>query len=183
MRVEGEIVARRGKKKDKKLRILVFGNPLVKEDALPLELLPDLQREFPNLEFVEFDAAEDLEKEVRDGELLIIDSVKGLDRVRLITDIGCISTSKIYTMHDFDLGMTLKLLKKMGMLKGVKIFGVPTSYGKKKAMKELKKLLGKFLKSLEERNERFGWMNVAEKSLEKVWNTQKDDASWSKYCE
>ena len=125
----------------KKLRILVFGNPLVKEDSLPLELLPDLQKEFPSIEFVEFDAAEDLEKEVRDGGLLIIDAVKGPGKVALITDIDSIAENKIYTMHDFDLGLTLKLLKKMGMLESVKIFGVPTGYGKRKAMKELKELL------------------------------------------
>ncbi|MDO8339567.1 MAG: hypothetical protein Q7T16_02820 [Candidatus Burarchaeum sp.] len=113
----------------------------MKEDALPLELLPDLRKEFPSTEFVEFDAAEDLEKEVRDGGLLIIDVVKGLEKVALITDINSIAENKIYTMHDFDLGLTLKLLKKMGMLERVKIFGVPVGYGKRKAMKELEALL------------------------------------------
>ncbi|VVB98496.1 Uncharacterised protein [uncultured archaeon] len=108
---------------------------------MPLELLPDLRRAFPETEFVEFDAAEDLEAEVRDGGLALIDAVKGLDRVRLITDVDAIAQSKTYTMHDFDLGMTLKLMKKMGMLKRVLIFGVPVGYAKGKAMKELSELL------------------------------------------
>jgi hypothetical protein len=137
--MEGKIVAVNAH--GKKRRILVFGNLLVKEESLPLELLPDLRKEFPSVEFVEFDAAEDLEKEVRDGGLVIIDSVKGLKKVALITDIDSIAENKIYTMHDFDLGMNLKLLKKMGMLESVKIFGVPTGYGKKKALKELTDLL------------------------------------------
>ena len=137
--MEGEIV--RHSNTDKRTRILVFGNPLVKEDALPLELLPDLRKEFPSVEFAEFDAAEDLEKEVQDGGLLIIDSVKGLKKVALVTDIDSIAENKIYTMHDFDLGMTLKLLKKMGMLESVKIFGVPMGGEKKKALKELTDLL------------------------------------------
>ena len=125
-------------------RILVFGNPLVQEDSLPLELLPDLRREFPEFEFVEFDTAEDLENEGE--ELWIIDAVKGVEKVVLVTDVNSIHESGRYTMHDFDLGITLKLLKKMGMLKRVWIFGVPADYDKVRAMDELKNLIKKELK-------------------------------------
>jgi len=120
-------------------KVLVFGNLLVKEDSLPLELMPDLRRRLPQFEFAEFDAAEDLEKEGE--ELVIIDTVKGIDRVVLITDIDSIAESRIYSMHDFDLGATLKLLKKVGILKGVRIFGVPMDYSKEKALKELEGML------------------------------------------
>lgn len=123
----------------KRRRILVFGNPLVKEDSLPLELLPNLRRTFPEIEFVEFDAAEDLENE---GEgLVIIDTVKGVRKTVLITDVDSIGQSSIYSMHDFDLGITLKLLKKMGLVKSVRIFGVPVGYDKETALKELEGLL------------------------------------------
>ena len=47
--------------KARKKRLLVFGNPLVKEDSLPLEILPMLREEFPEYEFAEFDAAENLD--------------------------------------------------------------------------------------------------------------------------
>lgn len=38
-----------------------------------------------------------------------------------------------------------------------------------------------FLKRLSEQKERAGWMAIAEKSLETVWNNKKDDQTWNKY--
>lgn len=119
-------------------RIYVFGNPLVKEDSLPLKLIDKLRKEFPSLEFKEFDTVEDLELE---KELNIIDTVKGIKKVELIEDIDKIITDKIYSMHDFDLGYNLKLLKKMKMIDKVRIFGIPMKMSENKAFLELCKLL------------------------------------------
>ncbi|MBU0592088.1 MAG: AbrB/MazE/SpoVT family DNA-binding domain-containing protein [Candidatus Micrarchaeota archaeon] len=38
-----------------------------------------------------------------------------------------------------------------------------------------------FLKKLKDQQEKAGWLAVAEKSLEKVWNNKKDDKIWAKY--
>jgi len=122
--------------------IYVFGNPLVKEDSLPLKLIDKLKKEFPSLEFKEFDTVEDLELE---KELNIIDTVKGIKKVELIEDIDKIVTDKIYSMHDFDLGYNLKLLKKMKMIDKVKIFGVPMSISEEEAFLELCKLISYFI--------------------------------------
>lgn len=118
-------------------RILVFGNPLVEEDSLPLKLVPDLQKAFPQIQFKEIDSAEQVEDEGRD--LVIIDAVSGIKKVEVITDLESIQLEKIYTMHDFDLGITLKLLKKVGKLDSALIFGVPLHYPKSKALGELEK--------------------------------------------
>ena len=118
--------------------IYVFGNPLVKEDSLPLKLIDKLRKEFPLLEFKEFDTVEDMELE---KELNIIDTVKGIKRVELIEDIDKIITDKIYSMHDFDLGYNLKLLKKMKMIDKVRIFGIPMRISEGEAFKSLKKLI------------------------------------------
>jgi hypothetical protein len=96
---------------------------MLKKDSIPLRLLGKLRDAFPDLEFKEFDPNDNLEKEGR--QLNIIDTVEGIKRVTLITDIESIRTAKIYSMHDFDLGYSLKLLKKMKYLDGVRIFGVP----------------------------------------------------------
>ncbi len=114
--------------------IYVFGNPLVKEDSMPLKLIDKLRKEFPSLLFKEFDTVEDLDLE---KELNIIDTVKGIKKVELIEDIDKIITDKIYSMHDFDLGYNLKLLKKMKMIDKVRIFGIPSNMKEKEAMKEL----------------------------------------------
>jgi Ni,Fe-hydrogenase maturation factor len=122
-------------------KILVFGNPLVREDSLPLQLLPLLHKEFPSIEFKEFDSAEELERE--SPVVWIIDSVKGIKKVELIEDLERIELQPRtpFSLHDFDLAHSLKLLKKLGLLKEAKIFGVPVSYPKKKAFAELKKLI------------------------------------------
>jgi Ni,Fe-hydrogenase maturation factor len=114
--------------------IYVFGNPLVREDSLPLKLINKLRKEFPSLQFKEFDTVEDFELE---KELNIIDTVKGIKKVELIEDIDKIITDKIYSMHDFDLGYNLKLLKKMRMIDKVRIFGIPSDMKEKEAMKGL----------------------------------------------
>jgi len=117
-----------------KKTVYVFGNPLVKEDSMPLKLIGKLRKKFPSLEFKEFDTVEDLDLE---KELNIIDTVKGIKKVELIEDIDKIITKKIYSMHDFDLGYNLKLLKKMKMIEKVRIFGIPSDMKEKEAMKEL----------------------------------------------
>jgi Ni,Fe-hydrogenase maturation factor len=114
--------------------IYVFGNPLVREDSLPLKLINKLRKEFPSLQFKEFDTVEDFELK---KELNIIDTVKGIKKVELIEDIDKIITDKIYSMHDFDLGYNIKLLKKMRMIDKVRIFGIPSDMKEKEAMKEL----------------------------------------------
>jgi Ni,Fe-hydrogenase maturation factor len=119
--------------------VYVFGNPLVREDSLPLELIDNLRKEFPSLDFKEFDTVEELQER----ELNIIDTVKGIKKVELIEDIDKIITDKIYSMHDFDLGYNLKLLKKMKMIDKVRIFGIPMNMDKKKAFLELSRLLRK----------------------------------------
>jgi Ni,Fe-hydrogenase maturation factor len=118
--------------------IYVFGNPLVKEDSLPLKLINKLKKEFPSLQFKEFDTVEDLDLE---KELSIIDTVKGINKVELIDDIEKITTSKIYSLHDFDLGYNLKLFKKMKMIDKVRIFGIPPNIKEKEAFEQLKKLI------------------------------------------
>jgi Ni,Fe-hydrogenase maturation factor len=118
--------------------VYVFGNPLVKEDSMPLKLINKLKREFPSLQFKEFDTVEDLDLE---KEMNIIDTVKGIKKVELIEDIDKIITEKIYSTHDFDLGYNLKLFKKMKMIDKVRIFGIPSEIKEKEAFEQLKKLI------------------------------------------
>jgi Ni,Fe-hydrogenase maturation factor len=126
----------------KNMKILVVGNPLVPEDSIPVRLLPDLRKAFPKFEFEEIDGVENIEDEGRD--LVIIDSATTIKKVEIITDLDSIRLEKIYTMHDFDLGITLKLLKKMGKIDSVLIFAVPQKYPMKKALAELIEKLKSF---------------------------------------
>ena len=105
-------------------KILVFGNPLVDKDKLPLELIPYLTKRFPEIEFKEFDSIEDLQNE---GPVIyIIDSVQNIENVTILYNIDQIEISNsLYTIHDLDLGYMLKLMKKVHMIDKVIIFGIP----------------------------------------------------------
>ncbi len=119
-----------------KTKILIFGNPIVKKDRVALVMAQDLRKEFPQILFKEFDAVEDLQKEGQ--SLYIIDAVDGINDVTVITDVNFLVINKIYSVHDFDLGYYLKLLKKMDMIKQVVIFGIPIGMKKELALKQLK---------------------------------------------
>ena len=118
-----------------KYSVLVFGNPLLREDSIPLRILPRLHKRFPDIEFKEFDPNEELEAEGRD--LKIIDTIQGIKKVTLINDIETIKSATVYTMHDFDLGYSLKLLKKLHYLDSVVIFGVPMGMKENEAFRQL----------------------------------------------
>jgi Ni,Fe-hydrogenase maturation factor len=119
------------------MKIFVAGNPLLKEDSLPVKLLPMMREEFPEIVFEEFDPAGSLEDLGRDP--VIIDTVAGIDDFIEITDLEQIADQKMYSLHDFDLGINLKLMKKMGMLNSVRIIGIPTYFEEEEVMEHLRK--------------------------------------------
>jgi Ni,Fe-hydrogenase maturation factor len=131
----------------KKLTIYIFGNELLDFDNLPIKLAPELRKLFPNINFIIQDPTENIKPASsagglhENGELIIIDTVVGIKKVTIINDIEKLETGKIYSMHDFDLAFNLKLLKKIGQLKKLAIFGVPPDYLNKEALRELKKLI------------------------------------------
>jgi len=122
-----------------KFTIYIFGNPLLPFDNLPIKILPQLRKKFPQFNFVIFDPNENLKPQ--DKKLFIIDTVQGLKEVALIEDFDRIMTNKIYSLHDFDLGFNLKLLQKIGELEEIKIFGIPPELGVDEIVKQLTQIL------------------------------------------
>lgn len=110
------------KKETSLFNVYVLGNPLEEVDALPIKLLPRLREAFPLFTFIEIDPTENFPEE---EHLIIIDTIINATHVIVWTDVNAIKSSPSYSLHDFDLGMTLKLMQKMGTLKRVTIFGVP----------------------------------------------------------
>mgnify|MGYP001559860477 CR=1 FL=1 len=45
----------------KRHKVLVFGNPLLEQDSIPLRLIGRLRERFPKIEFTEFDPNENME--------------------------------------------------------------------------------------------------------------------------
>lgn len=132
----------------KRQKILVFGNILVKKDNLALRLMPQLQKLFPNFEFIETDSTESLEKYGKN--IKIIDIVLEIKEVKMIKiksekDFEKLQTSKIYSMHDFDLAYNLKLLKKMNLIDKIEIICVPTDIDEEKTLKEVSEILKRII--------------------------------------
>ncbi len=106
-----------------KKTIYIFGNILLDFDNTPIKLIPELQKKFPDIDFIYQDPNENLHPENK--KLYIIDTIEGINEVKLLDNIDKIETSATCSMHDFDLAFNLKLLQKIGALESVLIFGVP----------------------------------------------------------
>lgn len=123
------------------MKVLVFGNPLAKVDSAAVKIAEKLEGKVPGIEFVKFDAAEDLEKEGE--ELVIMDAVVGLEKPRLISLEELELSSNPVSLHGFDLLWSLLLLKKLGKVKKATIVGVPAKKSVKESLPEVEKLLEK----------------------------------------
>jgi len=106
------------------MKIYVLGNPLVKEDSLPLLIVPKLKKAFPNIDFQTVDPNENFPPE-GEKNLIILDTVLGIKKQVLLDldDFDAIKKTPI-SPHDYDLLFHLLLLKKIKRLEKVLIIGV-----------------------------------------------------------
>ncbi len=121
------------------MKILIFGNPLVPQDSLAINLIPRLEKAFSNIKFLHLDPTENLEE--HGPNLTIIDVVHGIKDPLIITDPDKLKIEKISSMHDFDLGYNLKLLLQAKKIKSVKILGLPYDMDKREAFEWVKRNL------------------------------------------
>lgn len=107
------------------MTIFVFGNQLLKEDSLPLKLLPQLRKDLPEIDFIVADPNENFPpKGVKD--LIILDTVLGITEPRVL-DLNNLKEQKTTPIspHDYDLMFHLQLLIKLKKISSVKIIAVP----------------------------------------------------------
>jgi len=118
--------------------IFIFGNPDFEPDSLPVKLIPDLQKNYPDFSFVLKDPNE--EWDVPEN-LTIIDTAIGLEKMTVFDDLDSFVNAPRLSMHDFDALANLRFLKKLGKLKNIKIIAVPPGMNKDEALEEIGKLL------------------------------------------
>ncbi len=122
-----------------KKTVYIVGNPTLAKDSMPLKIMPLLQKACPQFEFLPFESTRmDIPQS---QDLVFIDTVEGAKKVMIIDDVDRIVETKACSLHDFDLGTQLKLLKKFGMLGKMKIIGVPEKGDRKRIAGEVAKLL------------------------------------------
>lgn len=116
--------------------VLVVGNPLLRQDNLPLRLMPLLGKARPDISFEPFEPTrQDIP---HNKQLVLLDSVQGLKKVRVLRDISKLrQPDRAFSLHDYDLGAQLMLMEKFGLLGKTTIIGVPQSGDEKKIMKDV----------------------------------------------
>ncbi len=120
------------------MQVFVFGNPDLPADSLPLRLVPSLAAAFPQIEFATLDPNEDWDVP---SHMHIIDTVAGLSEPAVFTDLGAFVAAPRLTCHDFDAYANLLLLKKLGKLTAVTIYGLPPEYDQNHAFVWLRERL------------------------------------------
>ncbi len=120
------------------MKIFVFGNPDLAFDSLPLQILPELEQRFPEIEFKTKDPNEEFEIP---EELVIMDTVEGIDNVMLFENLKRFADHPHVSLHDFDLWSQLKYLQKLGKLKKIKIIGIPPDIARGEALKTVEALI------------------------------------------
>ena len=120
------------------MKIFVFGNPDLDFDSLPIRIISELKNNFPDISFETKDPNE--EWEIPEN-LIVIDTVSGIDKAVVFDDIDDFAISPAITLHDFDAGTYLKYLKKLGKIKKIKIIGLPPIISEEEAVKEISIIL------------------------------------------
>lgn len=123
--------------------ILCFGNEFVEMDKLPIVLYRELKDKIPGVEFILCESLNEILDYLNYERVFILDTVKGIKDVSIIYNVECLKERKIYTPHDFDLSLYLKLLNRTKKIKNLKIIGIPVGYDKEKAKGKIKELLNK----------------------------------------
>ncbi|MDZ7587625.1 MAG: hypothetical protein U0946_07775 [Patescibacteria group bacterium] len=103
------------------MKISVFGNPDLKEDNAAIKLIPSLRKKYPEAEIKVEDPTEGL-KPVDDW--IIVDVCQGIDKLTEFEDIDKFESLRRVSVHDYEVSMELKLLKKLGKIKKLKIIVV-----------------------------------------------------------
>jgi Ni,Fe-hydrogenase maturation factor len=105
------------------LIVLYFGNELVPEDRAAIEAVTRIRKRLPGLNFIHCISPEEVLL-YKNEDIVILDAAKGTDVPREIC-LEEIKKTRIASLHDFDLGLFLKLLKKVGKIPRLKIVAVP----------------------------------------------------------
>ncbi|KHO45386.1 MAG: hypothetical protein QS98_C0011G0081 [archaeon GW2011_AR3] len=115
--------------------VLCFGNPYVKDDSLAQQTAKRLKLD--GIEMVSCNSPEEI-MFYMDKDFAILDVATGIKEAQVISDLAQLESSKMVSLHDFDLAFFLKLLKKLNTKSKVRLIAVPAKYPMDKLEKRLK---------------------------------------------
>jgi len=104
------------------MKISVFGNPDLIEDNAAIKLIPSLKKKYPKAKIKVEDPSGGLEPA---EDWLIVDTCAGIKKITEFEDLDKFESLRRVSVHDYEVVMELKLLKKLGKIKKLKIIAVP----------------------------------------------------------
>lgn len=105
--------------------ILCFGNPYLKDDSLAIKVADYFIKDpVKGIEFVKCVAPDEV-LNYTNKKFFILDVVKDIAEPRFFNNIDQIEANNLVSLHDFDLGFFLKLMKETGQLDKVNIICLP----------------------------------------------------------
>ncbi|MCD6495903.1 MAG: hypothetical protein J7K54_01395 [Candidatus Aenigmarchaeota archaeon] len=111
-------------------KVLFFGSAVSGDDTAfrVMDILREKIR--GKAELLKCESIYDIPEE---GEVTIVDVVKGLEKVSLFEDIESFRHFRSVSAHDLDLGTHLQIMKEMGWPLRVRIIGIPYGMEPEKA--------------------------------------------------
>jgi hypothetical protein len=108
------------------VKVYVFGNADSPLDDRAFEAEKKLQKDCPEIDFVEVKPNEDLPFS-DNRPVMILDTVQGISEINVLTDkdLDRLAANSRTSAHDYDLGFQLKYLKKIGKVGKVTVVGIP----------------------------------------------------------
>ncbi len=106
---------------------------MVVKDTLAVTVAKRLADDFPEISFIHLDPNE----EINDRDITLLDVAYGIKKVSIIEDLDKLSIGKKVSLHDYDVAFSLKLMKKIGMIRKIRIIAIPIGYSEAKAAKEV----------------------------------------------
>ncbi|MEM4259737.1 MAG: hypothetical protein QXG00_00715 [Candidatus Woesearchaeota archaeon] len=121
--------------------ILCFGNKYLEKDNIALKVSDMLKKEgrLKDFEFIECAGSEELFNYL-DKNFFVLDAVEGINKVMYIND-KFLSNKINVSVHDFDLGFFIRLIRKIGRKERIPIIGIPLNYDNEMAKQEVIKIL------------------------------------------
>lgn len=110
------------------MKITVLGNPDLKEDSAAIKLIPWLKQKYPGAEIKIEDPSGGL---IPADDWLIVDVCQGIDKITEFDDLDKFEALRRIGVHDYEAMTELKLLKKLGKIKKLKILAVPIAFHRK----------------------------------------------------
>lgn len=107
---------------------------------MPLKILPVIRSHFPSLSFIHIDPTEEFPFN-KSNDIVIIDSVTGIEKATVFTSLDDFTPPPQNSVHDFDLYISLRLLRKLKKIRNITIIGIPCDGEEKKVAEEVIQIL------------------------------------------